>query len=231
MCATDVLGIAPEAQIYDLRIAGPGGAPGSISRALQSFEWAINQHRRDGTPQILTNSWGIYQEAWDPVYARDPNHVFTRKVAEVIDEGIIVLFAAGNCGDSCPDDRCGSDIGIGRSIWGANGHPSVICVGAVNIREEFIGYSSRGPSALGAPKPDVCSVSHFKGYFPSDSGTSAATPVLAGIVALLKQAAPSATQSDIKHALERTAKNIGQDGFDVHSGWGLIDPERALQQL
>jgi hypothetical protein len=44
-------------------------------------------------------------------------------------------------------------------------------VGAVNKDEEFVGYSSRGPACLDSDKPDFCSVSHFTGYFASDSGT------------------------------------------------------------
>ena len=231
MCATDVLGMAPDAQLYDLRVAGAGGSPGTISRALQAFNWAISQHRLNGTPQVLTNSWGIFQETWDTTYARDPNHPFTRKVVEAINEGILVLFAAGNCGDTCPDGRCGADVGSGRSIWGANGHPLVITVGAVNKNEQFIGYSSRGPAALDPNKPDFCSISHFSGYFPSDSGTSAATPILAGVVALLKQAKPAATQDQIKAALRTTAKDIGPAGFDIHSGAGIVQGHAAFLRL
>jgi len=231
MCSTDVLGMAPDAQLYDLRVAGDGGSPGTISRALQAFNWAISQHRLDGTPHVLTNSWGIFQESWDETYARDPNHPFTRKVVEAIGEGILVLFAAGNCGDTCPDGRCGGDVGNGRSIWGANGHPLVMTVGAVNRLEQFIGYSSRGPAALDPNKPDFCSISHFTGYFDSDSGTSAATPILAGIVALLKHAKPAATQDDVKKALRATAKDIGAAGFDVHSGAGIVQGFAAFQSL
>lgn len=231
MCATDVLGMAPEARLFDLRIAGAGGSPGTISRALQAFQWAIDRHRVDGTPHVLTNSWGIFQENWDPAYARDPNHPFTRKVVEAVNEGILVLFAAGNCGATCPDGRCGPDNGPGRSIWGANSHPMVMTVGAVNKDEKFIGYSSQGPGALDAYKPDFCSVSHFTGYFNSDSGTSAATPIAAGVVALLKQARPSATPAQIKDALKATAKDIGPGGFDQHSGAGIIKPVGALERL
>ena len=231
MCATDVLGMAPEAQLYDLRIAGSGGSPGTISRALQAFNWSINQFRSNGTPQVLTNSWGIFQETWDTTYARNPNHPFTRKVVEAINEGILVLFAAGNCGDTCPDNRCGADNGPGRSIWGANGHPLVMTVGAVNKNEEFIGYSSRGPAALDSNKPDFCSISHFTGYFTSDSGTSAATPILAGAVALLKQSQPSATQAQLKSILKATAKDIGASGFDQHSGSGIVQIKAAYDRL
>lgn len=231
MCATDVIGMAPDAQLFDLRIAGAGGSPGTISRALQAFNWAINQHRLNGTPHVLTNSWGIFQESWDPTYARNAQHPFTRKVVEAINEGILVLFAAGNCGDTCPDGRCGPDVGSGRSIWGANGHPLVMTVGAVNRQEQFIGYSSRGPAALDPNKPDFCSVSHFTGYFPSDSGTSAATPILAGVVALLKQARSNATQDEVKQALRATAKDIGPPGFDIHSGAGIVQAHAAFMRL
>jgi hypothetical protein len=73
---------------------------------------------------------------------------------EVIDTGIIVTFAAENCGSKCPPgDRCDSDVGPGKSIWGANGHPKLVTVGAANILEEWIGYTSQGPAALDLKKP------------------------------------------------------------------------------
>jgi Subtilase family len=230
MCSTDVLGMAPEAQIYDLRISGGGGSPGTISRALQAFQWAIDRHRLDGTPQVLSNSWGIFQETWDATYARNPNHPFTRKVVEAINEGILVLFAAGNCGSTCPDGRCGPDNGPGRSIWGANSHPMVMTVGAVNKNEQFIGYSSQGPGALDPQKPDFCGISHFQGYFGSDSGTSAATPIIAGLVALIKQANPAVTQDQVKNCLKATAKDIGPAGFDQHSGSGIVQGKAAFDR-
>lgn len=231
MCATDVLGMAPEAQIFDMRISGPGASSSTISRALQAFDWAISHYRTHGTPQVLTNSWGIFQEGWDASYARDPNHPFTRKVVEAVNAGIIVLFAAGNCGDTCPDGRCGPDTGTGRSIWGANGHDQVMTVGAVNLHERFVGYSSRGPAALSPRKPDFCSITHFRGYFDSDSGTSAATPILAGVCALLRQAKPSATTATIKAALIATCKDIGAPGFDIHSGHGIVRPLQAHDRM
>jgi hypothetical protein len=230
MTSTDVLGMAPEARIYDIRISS-ANTQATISAALAGFQWAINQHRADGTPQILTNSWGIFQESWDATYARDPNHPFTRKVIDALDEGILVLFAAGNCGEACPDSRCSSDIGPGKSIWGANGHPRVMTVAAVNKNEQYIGYSSQGPAALDPRKPDFCSISHFRGYFASDTGTSAACPIAAGIVALLKQANPALTQDQVKAALQSTAKDIGPAGWDRHSGSGIIRGKRAFDAV
>ena len=230
MCSTDVLGMAPNCRVYDLRIADAGTTAALLSNALAAFQWAINQHAINGTPHILTNSWGIFNAANAPDYASNPNHPFTRKVVEAIDAGIIVLFAAGNCGDTCPDNRCATS-GPGRSIWGANGHPRVMTVGAVNKNEQFVGYSSQGPASLDPHKPDFCSITHFTGYFNSDSGTSAATPIAAGLCALLKQAKPSANHDSIKAALIATAKNIGAPGWDQHSGAGIIGGKRAYDRL
>ena len=230
MCGTDVLGMAPNCRLYDLRIADASSTTGVISNALQAFQWAIDQHRTNGTPHILTNSWGIFNTASAPDYASNPNHPFTRKVVEAIDEGIIVLFAAGNCGDTCPDGRCATS-GPGQSIWGANGHPRVMTVGAVNKDEQFVGYSSQGPASLDPHKPDFCGITHFTGYFNSDSGTSAATPIVAGVCALMKQGKPSATHNSIKDALIATAKNIGPAGWDQHSGAGIVQGKRAYDRL
>ena len=230
MTATDVLGMAPGAAIYDIRIA-EAGIQGTIAAALSGYQWAIDRHRSDGTPQILTNSWGIYQESWDPVYARDPSHVFTRKVVEAIEEGLLVLFAAGNCGEACHDPRCGSDVGSGRSIWGANGHPRVMTVAAANPTGQYVGYGGVGPAALSADKPDFCGLTHFAGYFPCDSGTSAATPVVAGVTALLKQAKPDLTQDEVKALLRRTARDIGPTGWDRYTGSGIIQAKAAVDAV
>lgn len=143
--------------------------------------------------------------------------------------GIKVLFAAGNCGDQCPDNRCGYDTGGGKSIWGANGHKDVMTIGAVNENEELIGYSSIGPAALHSNKPDFCGISHFKGYNGVDTGTSAACPVVAGAVALLLQNNTHHSQNIIKFTLEQTAKQI--PGYpplwNANTGYGLIKIDKA----
>ena len=238
MTATDASGMCPETKIYDIGVLKnpPGTSPdvgGVISNALAGFQWAIERHKKDGTPHILSNSWNCYQESWAPDYANDPDHPFTRKVQEAIREGIIVCFSAGNCGEFCPekDPRCGSDTGQGRSIWGANGHPDVITVGAVNIKGELAGYSSQGPAALSPEKPDFCGITHFKGYSDPDTGTSAATPVVAGVIGLLKCARPALTQTEVKAALRDTAKDITERGFDPDSGYGIIQAQKAYELI
>jgi subtilase family serine protease len=236
MVAFDVLGMAPKASIYDVRISGAKGSrePMSavISEATAAFQWCIEHFRRDGTPHIITCSWGMMQSAWEPVYARDPTHFFTSRVQEALDEGIIVLFAAGNCGGSgCCHKQCGKEHGPGRSIWGANGHPRVITVGAATREEKLAGYSSEGPAALDKKKPDFCGITHFEGYTRCDSGTSASTPITAGVVALLKQKKSGLTQTEAKKVLQETAKPVHFKGWNPHFGHGIIQPGKAFDLL
>jgi subtilisin family serine protease len=230
MCATDTLGVAPNVKIYDLKISS-NTSQGTISNALQAYEWAINQYGIDGTPHILSNSWGIYQESWDSNYATDPNHPFTLKVEEALDTGIKILFAAGNCGTTCPDRRCGNDVGGGRDIWGANGHEEVMTVAAVKLSNRRLKYSSQGPAALFDTKPDFCGYSSFKGYFNPDSGTSAACPVVAGCVALLLSYDINQSQNQLKTLLQNTAKDIESSGFDYNTGYGIVRVNNAYYEL
>ena len=218
---------APEANLYDICILEDG-----ISSAMLGYDWAIEQFKKDGTPQILSNSWGIYDASKAPNYATNPNHPFSRKVAEAIDLGITVLVSAGNCGESCPSSRCEDYTGPGKDIWGANGHPDVITVGAMNQNLEWIGYSSSGPAALCDEKPDVCGISHFKGYFDPDTGTSAACPIVAGLVALLLQMSPHHKPATIQAVLQETALQIdGKTGWDSRTGYGLVQAEKAAEIL
>jgi hypothetical protein len=131
---------------------------------------------------------------------------------------MIVLFAAGNCGDDPTfpfASTCGGYIGHGRSIWGANGHERVLTVGAATADSELLCFSSRGPAALAGIKPDFLSASHFLGFYSglsgthfADSGTSAACATAAGFCALLLEAVPNATQAELQRALGRSAHDI-----------------------
>jgi subtilisin family serine protease len=232
MCAYDAIHICPEAKIYDIGVLrGSGSVEGVLSDAISGFQWAIDRFKQDGTPQIMSNSWGIYQESWGHDYAKNPDHPFTRKVKEAIKLGIIVTFAAGNCGPMCPSTRCGGDVGSGRSIWGANSLAEVITFGAANIRDEWIGYSSCGPGALDDKKPDLCSISHFKGYHDCDNGTSTANPVGAAVIALLKNVEEDLTPANAKSVLQETSKDCCTSGWDIYSGSGIINAKAAYESI
>lgn len=241
MCAADVLVAAPSAKLYDYPFLGIPNSGG----ALQMFQAVLNERRTTGLPQVANNSYGFVavpppssspnHEIWDL------NHPLHRKVREVVASGAVVLFAAGNCGQQCPSSVCHpSSVGPAKSIHGSNSLAEVITVAAVNSRHERIGYSSQGPGMFEGQKPDVSGYSHFFGNFgpgrPAngtgfDNGTSAATPVVAGVVAVLLSAFPNLTPALVKQALEQTAFNIGRPGWDPDTGWGVVNLAAAYASL
>src|SRR5204863_212120 len=82
-------------------------------------------------------------------------------------------------------------------------------VAAVTVTDRRLGYSSQGPGALYSRKPDLAAFSHFKGsgIYPADGGTSAASPVAAGVAAALRQrfAIDRLAPAQLKGLLQRTA--------------------------
>ena len=161
------------------------------------FDIAIWRLGKFPGPWILVNPWGIYDRRSEyPLggYTENPFSLFNLLVAVAVLQDIDVVFAAGNCGQFCPDNRCGErDRGPGHSIWGANSLEPVLTVGAVRADDMWLGYSSQGPGqprlALGAEKPDLCAASQFReddDAFSINSGTSAACGLAGGVVAALR---------------------------------------------
>src|SRR5439155_475545 len=144
-------------------------------------------------------------------YSANPDHPFNQITGSLVAAGADVFFAAGNCGADCPDARGGAgDTGPGASIHGANSHPDVITVAAVTVTDRRLGYSSQGRGALYSRKPDLAGFSHFVGsrIYPADAGTSAASPVAAGVAAALRQrlATDRLAPAQMKGLLQRTAR-------------------------
>ena len=242
MCAADILIAAPAVKLYDYPFLGVPNSGG----ALRMFQAVLEQRRIDGTPHITNNSYGFtgipHQQLFPNHEIFDLNHPLHRKVREVVASGTPAFFAAGNCGEPCPSGACfPSGIGPNKSIHASNSLKEVITVAAVNSRHEHIGYSSQGPGLFEAGKPDIASYSHIFGNFgpnrpgglaqPFDNGTSAATPVAAGVGALLMSAISNLTPDKLKAALVQSAIDIGQPRFDHNTGHGVINAATAYALL
>lgn len=243
MCAADVLVAAPSARIYDYPFLGVANSGG----VLTMFQAILDHRRRDGTPHLTSNSYGFV--GIPPVgdfpghEVHDPNHPVHRKVREVVASGAACFFAAGNCGADCPSGAChSSGIGPGKSIHASNSLAEVITIAAVNTRHERIGYSSQGPGMFAPEKPDLACYSHFFGNFgpgrpggdtesPFDNGTSAATPVAAGVAAMLLSSAPAMTPDELRDALLAGKHNVTGTPWDAGYGRGIINAAASYTSL
>jgi subtilisin family serine protease len=153
----------------------------------------------------------------------DGNTAVTTIAADIAAaRGLLVITAAGNEGPlPWPGIIAPSD------------GDSVVAVGAVDINGFIASFSSRGPSFDGRIKPDVCaqgvsvqraSASDSTGYYGS-SGTSLATPLVAGAAALCLQMNPDWSPIDLRDALRASGDHASSP--DNEYGWGIIDTHQA----
>ena len=111
---------------------------------------------------------------------------------------------------------------------------SIIAVGAVSPNGFYASFSSVGPTSDGRIKPDVstqgvsvsAAVPGKLLYTGSFSGTSAATPLAAGVAAMLLSAHPELTPVQVRNALRTTASRSSSPNDSI--GWGIINAYEAL---
>ena len=162
-----------------------------------------------------------------------------------------VIFPSGGNPSLSPAINSGT-------IYGHANAEGAIAVGAANYKTSTTleTFSSRGTTPvlfdtagnlLSQPdlrqfKPEIVAPdgvdTTFLGFdngdassFPNLFGTSAAAPHAAGVAALVLQAVPSMTPTDVRETLRDTAQNMGPAGFDTDTGFGLIRADAALNAL
>jgi subtilisin family serine protease len=228
------IGVAPGAQWtgcvnLDRNLGNPAWYLDCLQFMLAPFPPGGNPFT-DGDPRraphVLTNSWGCLAIEGCDAQALRP------ATAALAAAGIYVVAAAGNTGPSC-----------GSISDPPAPYPDVLTVGAVGRDREVAWFSSRGPVA-GARKPDLVAPGvAVRSALPGNrygvqSGTSMATPHVAGVVALLWSADPDligdvATTSRI---LRETAAPVPVDepgcgSAGAVAGAGLVDAYAAVRAV
>lgn len=244
MCAFDACIAAPACTILDIALLSSNAGGSTVMEGLLSDGVRAYSHlsalmtapRQPGEARslVVNNSWGMFHPTWDfPVghpgnYSDNPNHPFNLIVGTLEGQGADILFAAGNCGADCPDGRC---QGVSRAIYGANSHPRVLSVAGVDTTKQRVGYSTQGPGRLTRNKPDLCGYTHFRGsgVYAADGGTSAATPVVAGLVAAYRSRKPyqpgnpSLSPEAVRNLFRSTCQDLGSSGYDLDHGFGVVN--------
>lgn len=238
-----IKGMAPGAQLVFQSIMNSSGQLAGLDiTSLLNQAW-------DAGARIHSNSWGSQP---------DGRYTYSSKSVDqfIWDKDMTVLFAAGNSGDTNGDGQPD-----GTTVASPGTAKNAITVGAVeNNRSDkgsmgdnpgqMAGFSSRGPTADGRIKPDVVAPgtwilstksalaptqkywSTYNNYYAYMGGTSMATPITAGSVALLRQyytdrvgIAPK--PSLLKASLINGAVDLGLPKSD--QGWGRVDVKESIQ--
>jgi subtilisin family serine protease len=195
-----VVGVGPRIDLWVIK-ASQGGVL-FLRDLLESYDFAINtwfDSDANNNIQVVSMSYGGgYSSAEDEM------------LRKAWDTGIILVAAAGNEG--------------GAVIYPA-ALPYVIAVSAMNKYDQITSWSNRGPEVdLAAPGSAVTST-YLRGQYATWSGTSMATPHVSASAALAIASHPRMTNAQIVQLLYDKAEDLGDLGYDVFFGNGLVDAE------
>ena len=200
--ATGIAGIAPGASLMPVKVLDADGM-GFFSDILDGVDWA----RTHGADVINLSLGGILEPA--QVALIQPTFTAARAA------GILVVAASGNSGSP-----------IMEYPAGLHGVVSVAAVDATDLQAEFSTFN-RGVD-LAAPGVDILSTT--AGDYEEFSGTSMASPHVAGVAALIWSARPSLGAAELEAVLRASAVDLGDPGRDNVYGSGRLDAEAALAE-
>ena len=188
-------GMAPQANLVGVKVLDSGGS-GSFSVVMAGMQWTVENRYKFNIRAASMRLGGPGPIEWTSAEEDSVN----RYANEMVRAGISMLIAAGNSAATA-------------TIGTPGGAEDVITVGALNKNTAIAEYSSQGPTEEGRVKPniafvgsDVMSTQHNSGDgYVAFSGTSMATPGVAGTVALMLQANPDLSPFDVRNILQETA--------------------------
>jgi subtilisin family serine protease len=139
--------------------------------------------------------------------------------------GVVLVASSGNSGDN---DTQHTGSGTMAPVSFPAEYPGVISVGAVTMDETPTSFSSGNLSVrVAAPGQGVPAQGRNGLYYTVD-GTSPACALVAGVAALLESAYPAISPAQVAQALTATAQQSPSGGYDVLTGFGIVDAQAAL---
>ncbi len=194
-----IAGVAWEPKIMPIKALSAEGR-GAHSWIANGIMWAT----RHGADVINLSIGGPYTSA-----------TMQQAVNYAWNNGVVIVAAAGNGNSSNPTYPAAYENTIG--------------VAATTESDQRAGFSNYGDFvAIAAPGVGILSTVRGGGY-QAWSGTSMATPHVAGLAALVTSIHPDWSNRQIRETIENTAVDLGSPGWDPIFGWGLLDASAALR--
>ena len=206
--STGMVGVAPKARCLCIKGLSDSGS-GTYGGLIRALEYCL-ETRHDGTKRVDIVSMSLG--------GRTPSSQMEQVINKLVEAGIPVICAAGN-------------DGVGGVNYPA-AYDNTIAVAAYDKNGDIASFSSRGKQVdFAKPGVDVYST-YLNGSYAMMSGTSMATPFMAGVVALLmsklKSQNKSKTVKQIKELLIKRSDDKGITGKDSNWGYGVVDVESLI---
>jgi len=203
---TGMIGVAPEAKILSVSV-GFGDSSSTISNDDQIAEgvrWAVD-NGADVINMSLTRNTLYWPQSWDDAFLY------------AFENDVVVVAAAGNRGSGT------TEVGAPATI------PGVLTVAGVDrAKKASFDASSQGITiSVAAPSEQLVGVVPGGGYVLWD-GTSAAAPIVSGLVALVRARYPGLDAAGVMNRVIESANPNGQVTPSPIYGNGLIDAVAAL---
>ena len=220
-----VVGVAPGCALYALRVLNNSGV-GSWGRTIAAMDWAVANDL-----QVVNLSLGS---------SKNPGTAVKTAFDNVEAAGVVIVAAAGNSGNTA---------GKGSNIIYPAKYASVIAVGATDSTDTRASFSSTG-SELEIMAPGVSVLSTWNDstsssnpqpicvggvcYYKYGSGTSMASPHVAGVAALViakgitDENGNNRINDEVRQIMNSTARDLGTAGRDPQYGYGLVDAVAAV---
>ncbi|CAN5326158.1 type VII secretion-associated serine protease mycosin [soil metagenome] len=199
-----VIGSAPLATIMPLSIGFGEGNSSSDDQVAAAVTYAVDNGARVINMSLTRNTLE-WPESWDKAFLYAMQH------------NVVVVAAAGNRGSGT------TEVGAPATM------PGVLTVGGVDASgSASFDASSQGITiAVAAPSEQLVGVTPGGGYVLWN-GTSGATPIVSGVVALVMAAHPELDANNVINRIVQTARDAGAAGTDPIYGFGLIDAQAAV---
>jgi subtilisin len=196
-----VVGVAPEASLYAIKVFQDlsGSCLAYTSSQISGLDWAV----KNGITVVSVSIGGT-----------SPSSSYQTAISSAASKGTYMVAAAGNNGTS--------------SMTYPGNYQDVISVASVDPGNNHSSWSNYGPNlSISAPGEGILSTMPG-GSYGYKSGTSMATPHVAGVVGLILARYPGISRSELLSRLQQGALDLGAPGRDDVYGWGLARAAEAM---
>ncbi|MFN2454673.1 MAG: S8 family serine peptidase [Pyrinomonadaceae bacterium] len=203
-----IAGVNWQVEIMPLKFMSAGGF-GTTKDAIECINYVINRKRAGVNVRVISASWGSTLKS----------KALKDAIREAGEAGILFIAASGNAGadsDKSPHYPAGYDL------------PNMISVAALNRKDELASFSNYGAKSVhvAAPGSEILST-WLNGSFEEHSGTSMATPEVAGVAGLVLAASPEISMTDLRERILKSVDPLPSLHGKISSG-GRINAARAV---